>query len=400
MVSGRAGSAHDRPKGHDDRFQIAALLPERHRRCRARSAAARALLAATPASVAPKFFYDRLGSRLFEAITELDEYYPTRTEAAIFAARGAEIRAAFGTGTVLVDLGAGNCAKAVSLFPVLEPSRYVAVDISVEFLRDALRQIQRDHPQVRVTGLGQDFSATLDVPAEVLGDDRPVFFYPGSSIGNFTREEAFAFLRRIHARAAGGGLLIGVDLVKPRAVLEAAYDDALGVTAAFNRNALVHLNRLIGSDFAPRQWRHVALYDEAASRIEMHLEAREALVVTWPEGERRFAAGERIHTENSCKYTVVGIRRSAGRDAGFRRAASLERPARLVRRVLGAGALNRRAPPRRQCSARKRRTRSRDARHAAALPPTCTPCPGLTPFGTSLRRRTGASESKPCQAPG
>ena len=266
-------------------------------------AAARAALAAGPARIAPKFFYDRLGSHLFEAITELDEYYPTRTEAAIFAAHGAEMAEAIGAGMALVDLGAGNCAKAAALFPLLEPSRYVAIDISVEFLRDALRQLQRDHPQVATFGLGQDFSTTLDIPADVLGHDRPVFFYPGSSIGNFTPDEALAFLRRVRERAGGGGLLIGVDLVKPRAVLEAAYDDALGVTAAFNRNALVHLNRLIGSDFAPRQWRHVAFYDAARSRIEMHLEAREGVAVAWPGGGRRFAAGERIHTENSCKYT-------------------------------------------------------------------------------------------------
>jgi L-histidine Nalpha-methyltransferase len=266
--------------------------------------AARAALAASPASVAPKFFYDRLGSHLFEAITELPEYYPTRTEAAIFAADGAAIAAAVGSAMALVDLGAGNCAKAARLFPLLEPSRYVAVDISVEFLREALRRIQREHPQMTIAGLGQDFSAALDVPAELLEADRPVFFYPGSSIGNFTPDEALVFLRRVRSRAAGGGLLIGVDLVKPRAILEAAYDDALGVTAAFNRNALAHLNRLIGSDFAPRQWRHVAFFDEAHARIEMHLEAREATPVSWPGGARRFAAGERIHTENSCKYTV------------------------------------------------------------------------------------------------
>lgn len=273
----------------------------------AERAAARAALAATPASVAPKFFYDRLGSHLFEAITELAEYYPTRTEAAIFATHGAAIANAIGVGMALVDLGAGNCAKAARLFPLLEPSRYVAVDISVEFLRDALRRLQREHPQVEMAGLGQDFSATLDVPGELLGGDRPVFFYPGSSIGNFTPEEALAFLARVRERASGGGLLIGVDLVKPRAVLEAAYDDALGVTAAFNRNVLVHLNRLIDSDFAPRQWRHVAFFDEAKSRIEMHLEAREAIDVSWPGATRRFASGERIHTENSCKYTSAAF---------------------------------------------------------------------------------------------
>jgi L-histidine Nalpha-methyltransferase len=268
----------------------------------AERAAARAALAAKPASVAPKFFYDRLGSHLFEAITELAEYYPTRTEAAIFAAHGAEMAAEIGAGMTLIDLGAGNCAKAASLFPLLEPSRYVAVDISIDFLRDALRELQRDHPQVAMAGLGQDFSTRLELPADLLGSESPVFFYPGSSIGNFTPDEALAFLRRVRERAGGGGLLIGVDLVKPRAVLEPAYDDALGVTAAFNRNALVHLNRLIGSDFAPRQWKHVAFFDAQASRIEMHLEARDAVTVSWPGGGRRFAAGERIHTENSCKY--------------------------------------------------------------------------------------------------
>ena len=279
--------------------------------------AARSALLAERPSIAPKYFYDALGSRLFEAITELEEYYPTRTEAAIFAARGAELRAAFGSGSVLVDLGAGNCAKAVSLFPVLRPKRYVAVDVSVEFLRSALAQVQRDHPELEVVGLGQDFSASLDIPVELLEGGPPLFFYPGSSIGNFTRDQAFAFLRRIRARATGGGLLIGVDLVKPKQVLEAAYDDDLGVTAAFNLNALRHLNAVIGSDFEPRQWRHVAFYDEAQSRIEMHLEARQALVVRWPGAERRFAAGERIHTENSYKYTVDGFA-ALLRDAGFR----------------------------------------------------------------------------------
>jgi len=278
--------------------------------------AARAALLASPASVAPKFFYDRLGSHLFEAITELTEYYPTRTEAAIFARHGAEMAAAIGARIALIDLGAGNCAKAARLFALLEPKRYVAVDISVDFLRDALRTLQREQPHIAMAGLGQDFSSSLDIPVDLVGDDRPVFFYPGSSIGNFEAADALAFLRRVRARAAGGGLLIGVDLVKPKAILEAAYDDSLGVTAAFNRNALSHLNRLIGSDFAPRQWRHVAFYDVARARIEMHLEASEEIAVAWPGGGRRFDAGERIHTENSCKHTVDGFR-SLLLDAGF-----------------------------------------------------------------------------------
>jgi L-histidine N-alpha-methyltransferase len=272
-------------------------------------------LAAPTASVAPKFFYDRLGSHLFEAITELPEYYPTRTEASIFATHGAEMARCIGTGGTLIDLGAGNCAKAARLFPLLEPRRYVAVDVSVEFLRDALRQVQREHPAIEMTGLGLDFSSAFELDAGVVAG-RPTFFYPGSSIGNFTPDEAAAFLRRVHRQAHGGGLLVGVDLAKPADVLEPAYDDALGVTAAFNLNLLRHLNRVAGTDFDPAAWRHVARFDAVASRIEMHLEARAALTVHWPGGERRFATGERIHTENSYKYPVEGFD-TVLRDAGF-----------------------------------------------------------------------------------
>jgi dimethylhistidine N-methyltransferase len=261
-----------------------------------------------PASAAPKYFYDRLGSHLFEAITELPEYYPTRTEASIFAAHGGEMARRIGAGSTFIDLGAGNCAKASALFPLLEPSRYVAVDISVDFLYDALKRVQREHPQLDVVGLGQDFSNRLDLPAELIAGARPVFFYPGSSIGNFTPGEALDFLARVREQAAGGGLLIGVDLVKPTPILEAAYDDALGVTAAFNLNLLRQLNRLIGSDFHPEDWRHVGLYNAGESRIEMHLEARRDLSVQWPGAQRAFRIGERLHTENSCKYTVAGFK--------------------------------------------------------------------------------------------
>lgn len=256
-----------------------------------------------PAHASPKYFYDSLGSHLFEAITELPEYYPTRTEAAIFAAHGAEMAECIGAGATLVDLGAGNCAKAARLFPLLEPSRYVAVDISVDFLHDALKRVQREHPALDIVGLGQDFSSRLDLDPGLI-TDRAAFFYPGSSIGNFTPDDALAFLKRVRAQADGGGLLIGIDLVKPGAILQAAYDDAIGVTAAFNLNILRQLNRLIGSDFAPADWRHIGLYNEAESRVEMHLEARRDLQVRWPGAERAFGAGERIHTENSCKYTV------------------------------------------------------------------------------------------------
>ena len=271
----------------------------------------------TPAQVSPKYFYDRLGSHLFDAITELPEYYPTRTEAAIFAKHGAAMAARIGGGATFIDLGAGNCAKASKLLPLLDPARYVAVDISADYLHDALRRLQREHPQLDIVGLGLDFSRSPVLPQGVLAEGaRPVFFYPGSSIGNFTPADALRFLAGLQAQATHGGLLIGVDLVKPRAALEAAYDDAIGVTAAFNLNLLRNLNRAIGSDFDPADWRHVAFFNEAASRIEMHLEARRALHVRWPGGGRDFAQGERIHTENSYKHTPEGFA-ALLQEAGF-----------------------------------------------------------------------------------
>ncbi|HEX6708618.1 MAG TPA: L-histidine N(alpha)-methyltransferase [Albitalea sp.] len=281
-----------------------------------RAAALRGLLR-TPAEASPKYFYDRLGSHLFDAITELPEYYPTRTEAAVFAAHGAEMASRIGGGASFIDLGAGNCAKAARLLPLLDPARYVAVDISADYLQDALRRLQREHPALDIVGVGLDFSSSPALPADLIGrDERPVFFYPGSSIGNFTPEQAQAFLAGLRAQAQGGGVLIGVDLVKPVPVLEAAYDDALGVTAAFNLNLLRNMNRLVGTDFDPTQWRHVAFFDSARSRIEMHLEAQRALVVGWAGGERAFRAGERLHTENSYKYTIESFS-ALLRGAGF-----------------------------------------------------------------------------------
>lgn len=267
-------------------------------------------LLAGRASTSPKYLYDSLGSRLFEAICELPEYYPTRTEAVIFERHGAAIASAVGEDATLIDLGAGNCAKAASLFPLLQPAQYVPVDISRDFLHEAVSRLQQRFPAIEMTALGLDFSSTFSLPDSVRAQRR-VFFYPGSSIGNFAPHEAIAFLRRLRANSGGGndsGLLIGVDLVKDSATLDAAYDDAIGVTAAFNLNMLRHVNQLIGSDFDVSQWRHRAFFNAEESRIEMHLEARTALTVSWPDGEgglceRHFARGERIHTEDSYKYT-------------------------------------------------------------------------------------------------
>ena len=277
-------------------------------------------LAQTPAAVAPKFLYDALGSALFGAITELDEYYPTRTEAAIFAAHAAEMAALLHSASAqpmtLVDLGAGDGAKAARLFDSFAPAHYVAVDISTDYLRLALRSLQLRHPQLRMTGVGLDFSQQLALPSGIL-DGPATLFYPGSSIGNFAPPQALRLLSQARELSQGGALLIGADLCKPVAVLEAAYDDALGVTAAFNLNLLRHLNRLVGSDFNPRQWQHVALFNSALSRIEMHLQARQDLQVNWPGGGRAFAAGERVHTENSYKWRPQDFE-SLLRDAGWR----------------------------------------------------------------------------------
>ncbi|WP_342119656.1 L-histidine N(alpha)-methyltransferase [Pseudoduganella sp. OTU4001] len=274
-------------------------------------------LLAPHASTSPKYFYDSLGSHLFEAICELPEYYPTRTEAGIFARHGAAMARCVGPAAILIDLGAGNCAKAASLFPLLQPRQYVPVDISSDFLQQAVGQLRQRFPAIDITPLVIDLSQPLLIPASVPRAHRQ-FFYPGSSIGNFTPHEAVAFLRQVRENVgADGGLLIGVDLVKDPAVLDAAYDDAIGVTAAFNLNLLRHLNHLAGANFDPLQWRHVAFFNDAESRIEMHLEARCALTVQWAGGERSFALGERIHTENSYKYTVESFSRLLA-DAGFR----------------------------------------------------------------------------------
>jgi dimethylhistidine N-methyltransferase len=259
-------------------------------------------LLATPASIEPKYFYDALGCTLFQAICELPEYYLTRTERAIFAANLDTIAAVAGRGRQFVDLGAGDCAKGESLLPALQPRRFVAVDIAAAAIEPALARLAAAHPEIEFSGVVTDFSETLDLGQELDGGNT-TFFYPGSSIGNFSREQALSLLTQIRQLCASrGGLLIGVDPPKEPARLEAAYDDALGVTAAFNRNVLNHVNALLGSDFDPVAFAHVAFYSAAESRIEIHLEASSAQRVRIAGQERAFAQGERIHTEYSYKY--------------------------------------------------------------------------------------------------
>jgi len=269
----------------------------------------RAGIAAKQASVPPWYLYDVVGSRLFDVITVLPDYYPTRTEAAILDQHAQAMADALPvTGGALIDLGAGSCEKAPKLFRALQPQQYVPVDISVDYLRGRVTHLQNEHPGIEMIGVGTDFSQHLVLP-DAVRNDRRVFFYPGSSIGNYDPTDARAFLQRVRAQMQpDAALWIGVDLVKDVHVLERAYDDVLGVTAAFNRNLLNNVNKAAGTNFQPEHWEHVARFDTGRSRIEMHLEARHELTVTWPGGERRFDAGERIHTESSYKYTPESFR--------------------------------------------------------------------------------------------
>jgi L-histidine N-alpha-methyltransferase len=256
--------------------------------------------------IAPKFFYDEIGSRLFEAITLLDEYYPTRVEKSIMKMREQQIASAVGTCDVLLDLGAGNCAKASDLFNSVYPKQYLGLDISKDFLEVAIAELQKKFPHIEMRAQVCDLSKPLSFPD--LADKKKTFFYPGSSIGNFNPNQVSNFFKNIATICDGsGGLLIGVDLVKDSDVLQKAYDDSLGITAAFNLNVLKHLNRIIGSDFDVADWEHFAIFNQIESRIEMHLRAKRDVSVTWPSQSIHFIAGEMIHTENSYKYTKASF---------------------------------------------------------------------------------------------
>jgi dimethylhistidine N-methyltransferase len=281
-------------------------------------AALRELLAGllgAAASIPPKYFYDPLGAALFTAICELPEYYLPRAEAAIFARHRNEIAEAVGRDRQLVDLGAGDCAKAALWFTALRPARYVPVDIAEAGLEAALNSLAPRHPDIEMAGVVTDFSERLELRRDLKAMPT-TFFYPGSSIGNFTAVEAVRFLQEIRGLSRpGDNLLIGVDTKKDVRRLLAAYDDPVGVTAAFNRNILRHVNNLLEGDFAPEAYDHVALYSDALGRIEIYLESKQEQSVTLAGKTRVFAAGERIHTENSCKYTpeeFIELLREAG----------------------------------------------------------------------------------------
>jgi dimethylhistidine N-methyltransferase len=275
-------------------------------------------LMAQPAHIAPKFFYDRQGSALYEAICALDEYYLPRVEAALFERHQRDIAAALPRGSQWVDLGCGDGAKAWRWIEALEVRRYVGVDIAEPWLRATLQRGRQRFPSVRFEGVVTDFTHGLSLQSVLRPGEPCVFFYPGSSIGNFAPAQAVRLLREIrqHLQPADR-LLIAADAPKERGALVAAYDDAPGVTAAFNLNVLRVANRELQGDFELRAFGHRALFDERESRIEMHLVARHATKARLGEaGERRFEAGEAIVTEYSYKHKPETFMQMLS-DAGF-----------------------------------------------------------------------------------
>lgn len=275
-------------------------------------------LSRQPRSISPKWFYDAEGSKLFERICELPEYYPTRTELALLDRHAASISNLIGPGCEIVEFGAGAIHKVRLLLGALDgPVRFVPVDISGEYLLGAADALRAAHPALDVRPVVGDFTGALALPPSA---GRRVGFFPGSSIGNFDPPRAAALLRHFASLLAGGGLLIGVDLVKDPAILHAAYNDSAGITAAFNLNLWARANREAGADFDLPQWSHAAFYNAPLRRIEMHLVSRRAQRVTIADKSFDFAEGDSVHTENSYKYTVAGFQKLA-REAGFTAAA-------------------------------------------------------------------------------
>jgi L-histidine Nalpha-methyltransferase len=267
-----------------------------------------------PKHVACKFFYDQEGSALFERICDLPEYYQTRTEFALLTEHAGDIAELMGEGIELIEFGAGSLAKVSLLLDELKsPRLYLPVDISGDYLKSVVAKFELNYPDLLVQPIIADFTRPFPLPVQAR---RRVGFFPGSTIGNFNPPEALQFLRNAAAMLKGGGLLVGVDLIKDPAVLHAAYNDAAGVTAAFNKNLLVRANRELGADFDLDGFAHYAPYNPIEQRIEMYLVSLRQQVVDVAGSTIGFAAGEAIHTENSYKYTVEGFARLASR-AGF-----------------------------------------------------------------------------------
>lgn len=277
-------------------------------------------LTATPKRLPAKLFYDAAGSQLFEQITELPEYYLTRTERSIFEQYAAEILRQAGPSLTLVELGAGTATKTSVLIEELlrqqSRSLFYPIDVSPSALEQAVRQLSSEFPSLRVNPIVADYTGGVPALSRIMG--RKLVLYIGSSIGNFEPPHAVRILRRIRQTLrAGDALLVGADFAKSPKILLPAYDDAQGVTASFNKNILARLNRELDADFNLDLWRHVALWNRRCSRMEIYLEslAEQTNFLPALDLDVKFAAGERMHTENSYKYTdqmIEGILQDSG----------------------------------------------------------------------------------------
>ena len=266
-----------------------------------------------------KYFYDEIGSQLFEQICELPEYYPTRTESALLADIGGDLAACIGPHAHLIEYGCGSVQKVrILLDAVKSPTAYVAVDISREHLLDAAATLAADYPELEVHAICADFTKPFQVdPPASRPDARRVGFFPGSTLGNFTHDFAREFLANASRfLGPGGALVIGIDLKKDENILNAAYNDAQGITAKFNLNLLDRINRELGGDFDVEKFQHRAHYDPDEGRIEMHLLSKADQSVQVNGTTFDFREGETIHTENSHKYGVDEFQRMA-EAAGF-----------------------------------------------------------------------------------
>jgi L-histidine N-alpha-methyltransferase len=263
----------------------------------------------TPKQLSPVWFYDELGSFLFESICELPEYYVTRTELAIMHRHAADMVHHIGPNPAIIEYGSGSSLKTRLLLDKLDmPATYVPVDIAREPLLDAAGSIARDYPELRIVPICADFTHPFDLPVQVSWAARRVVYFPGSTLGNFEAEPARRLLSSMRTLIGRkGAVLIGLDLRKDPRILERAYDDASGVTAEFNLNALRHLNRELGMDFNLSAFEHRAVWVEDESRIEMHLVSKRGQTIHLGEHEIRIERGEYLRTECCHKYTVEGF---------------------------------------------------------------------------------------------
>ncbi|HEV2652135.1 MAG TPA: L-histidine N(alpha)-methyltransferase [Rhizomicrobium sp.] len=275
-------------------------------------------LSRTPKTIPCKYFYDAVGSELFEKITHLPEYYQTRTEFALLTRHAAEMAELIGPDIELVEFGAGSLRKVRILLDMLiHPTSYVPIDISGDYLLEVAASLDKDYPDLVLNPVIADFTKPLDLGPLAPGAKARAGFFPGSTIGNFRRDDAVAFLRNARTALAGGGLLIGVDLVKDPSILHSAYNDSEKITAAFNKNLLARANAELDADFDLDAFAHYAPYNPIAQRVEMYLVSLKRQRVRVAGHAISFLDGEAIHTEDSHKYTLETFRTLAA-EAGFR----------------------------------------------------------------------------------